>query len=193
MTKLFATLSLVFVFGLVISACAAPPIEEMSRAQDAVARAENDADAVAYAGSVIIRARDALDKMQSEADAKRYEEAKEYAATAIRNAEQAIADGKIGAERARNEALSLINSLGAPLAETSGAINSAKEVPDIALDFNSLSQDMDKAYRTYDDAWQNFQEENYRDALAGGQNVRSSLSAINTKLNEAAQDISRKK
>ena len=174
-------------------ACATPPVEEMNRAQNAVTRAENDPDAVAYAGGAIIRARDALEKMQSEADAKRYDEAKEYAAAATRNAEQAITDGKIGAELARNQALSLINSLGEPLAETADAISTAREVPNITVDFDTLSQDLDAAYSTYDDAWQNFQDENYQDAIDESQNVRSTISSINTILSEAAQDTSRKK
>ena len=191
--KRLITLSVFLILGLAISACATPPIDDMNRAQDAVLRAENDADAVVYAGNVLIRARNALARMQTEADAKRYEEAKTYAGEAIRYSEQAIADGKYGAERARQEAAALLNSLGGSLEETSGAISAAREAPDISLDFDAVSQSMDSTRQSYDDALQSLQAENYLDAIAEGRSVSSSLSSINTMLNEAAQDANRKK
>ena len=181
------------VFGLIMAGCAKPPVEEMNKAQDAVLRAENDADAVTYAGNTLIRAREALVKMQGEADAKRYEAAKNFAAEAVSNAEKAIADGKAGAMRARDEATNLISSLSGPLAETANAIEAAKQVKNIKLDFNELSSDMDTARRGYDEARQSLISNNYRDASAKSQTVRTLLAGINAKITNAAVAESRKK
>ena len=182
----------IIVFGLILAACAMPPTEEMNRAQDAVIRAENDADAVKYAGNTLIRASDALTRMQSEADAKRYDAAKNYAAEAITNAERAIADGKTGAARAKDEATLLLNSLPGPLAETASALSAARQVKNINLDFEALSGDLDSARRTYGEAQQNLAANNYRDAIIKGQSVRSALSDINARISEAAVETSRK-
>jgi hypothetical protein len=192
MKRIISTLTVVFIVVLVLSACAAPPMEEMQKARDAVFRAENDADAVAYAGNLVIRARDALTRMESEADSKRYDAAKEFAAEAINNAERAVAEGQSAKERSRSEAAALLDALQNLLTETQSAINAARGVPNILLDFNALAQDMEQALRIYDEARQSFQAGDYRDAAAKGQSVRSLLSDINTRINEAAFDTSRK-
>ena len=190
MKKIAIALTVLFI--LAIASCASPPIEEMNRARDAVTMAENDANAVIYAGQTIDRAKDALSMMQGEAEAKRYDEAKNYANEAIMNAERAIADGKNGRDRAREEAISLLNSLSGPLAEAQNALNAAREVPNLLLDFDAVERDMNLARRTYDEARQSFQNENYLDAVAQAQSVRSLLASINTRINEAAMDTNRK-
>jgi F0F1-type ATP synthase membrane subunit b/b' len=181
------------ILGFIMAACAKPPVEEMNRAQDAVIRAENDAEAAAYAGNTLDRAREALVKMQSEAGAKRFEAAKDYAAQAVSEAEKAITDGKTGAVRAREEAANLIDSLPGPLAETAHALEAARKVQNIKLDFNALSNDMDTARRGYDEARESLLAGKYREAIARGQNVRSLLFGINARMSEAAQAESRKK
>ena len=178
-------LALAAIFAVLLSACATPPTEEMNKAHDAVMRAENDSDAVTYAGSTLIRARDALTRMQTEADAKRYDAAKNYATEAVNLAESAIADGRTGAARARDEADNLLRSLQVPLAETSNALDTAQQ-NDMKLDYDTLSGDMENANRTYSDARQNLEDENYGDATAKGQAVRGILSSINSSLNDAA-------
>jgi len=182
-----------FVLGFIVAGCAKPPVDEMNKAQDAVIRAENDADAVTYAGTTLIRAREALTKMQSEADAKRYEAAKDLAAEAVSNAEKAIEDGKTGAVRARDEATNLISSLAGPLEETAKSLEAAKHVQNIKLDFDALSVDMDTARKDYDDARQSLLAGNYRDSSAKSQTVRSLLAGINARITDAAQAESRKR
>jgi mannitol-specific phosphotransferase system IIBC component len=164
----------------------------MNRAHDAVIRAENDADAVTYAPNILIRARDALTRMENEADAKRYDAAKNFAAEAINNAERAITEGRTGAGRAREEATRLIDSLSGLLAETLSAINAAREIQGIQLDFDALMNEMDLARRAYEAARQSIQANNFLEAINQGQTVRSLLSGINTMLTGAAQVISRK-
>ena len=192
MKKLIIILPVILACGLFMAACAKPPTDDMNKANDAVTRAENDADAVTYAGDTVARARDALTKMQSEADAKRYDSAKNYAADAVSNAEKAIADGKAAAARARDEAASLISSLSGPLAETSNSIDAARNVKNIKLDFDSLSKDMDTARQTYSDAQQALAANNFKDAVTRGQSVRSLLSGINSQITDATLAASRK-
>ena len=185
-------ITILVVIILALAACAAPPVEDMQKAQDAVMRAESDADAVAYAGSSIVRARDALTRMQDEAEAKRYDAAKNFAVEAVSYAEQAIADGRTGVARAMDEAANLINSLAGPLAETAGALNAVRSVEGIQLDFDSLVRDLSTAQNTYDEAWQSFNADNYRDTIEKGQAVRSMLADINARITDAAIVTSRK-
>ena len=185
-------LAAVFILVLAFSACASPPIEEMQKAQDAVTRAENDADAVTYAGNLVTHARDSLTRMQSEADSKRYDAAKEFAAEAINSAERAITEGQSAKERSKAEAGALLDNVQNSLAETSNAIDNARNIPDIQLDFDALAQDKDEAHETYGEARQSYQDGDNPDAIAKGQAVRDILSDINTKVNEAAFDTSRK-
>ena len=189
---------LYFIFPVIISicfftACSMPPTEEMNKAVDAVIRAENDADAVAFAPNTLIRARDTLVRMQSEADAKRYDEAKSFAAEAIALAERAISDGKTGAGMAKNEAADIINSVSGLLGETKSAFNTAKAAGDLDLDFDSLLTDMSFAQIDYDEAVQDFEAGNFKDAIDGSQIVRSQLSDINTRINNAAYIVVRTK
>jgi len=192
MKRIIGTLAVIFIMVLAFSSCSSPPTEEMQKAQDAVIRAENDADAVTYAGNTVIHARDALTRMQSEADSKRYDVAKQFAAEAINNAEKAIADGQSAKERSKAEAAALLDNVQSSLTETSSAISNARDVPDIQLDFDSLTQDTHEARETYDEAQQSFQAGDNPDAIAKGENARAILSDVNSKINEAAFDSSRK-
>ena len=185
-------LSALLVFGLILVACATPPVEEMDRAHDAVIRAESDPNAVNYAGHLLTLARDALTRMQSEADARRFEAARNFAAEAINLAERAITEGGIGAARARAEAENLLDILSAPLAETTNAVNAARQAGNLDLDFDALSGDLDLARRSYNNGRQSFVENNYNDAITLGNNARAILSDINGRLNNAAQLVVRK-
>jgi len=192
MKRIINTFAVVFTLVLAFSACAAPPLEEMQKAQDAVTRAENDADAVTYAGNLIIRARDALTRMQSEADSKRYDTAKEFAAEAINNAERAISEGQSAKERSKTDAAALLDSLQSSLAETQNALNRARDVPNIILDFNDLSNDLNEAHKIYNEARQDFQVGNNLEAVEKGQSVRALLSDIDSRISGAAFETSRK-
>jgi len=191
MKKIGIILLIMLVAGL-MSACSTPPKEEMEKAHDAVIRAENDADAVNFASNTIIRAREALARMEEEAGAKRYEAAKTYAAEAVTLAERAIAEGKTGLSRARNEAENLLNSLVIPLAETSNSLDAAWRTENLRLNFAALEADMVAANKTYGDARQSLGNDRYREAISQGQTVRSLLAGINSALTEGVQAVARK-
>jgi len=184
--------SVLLTFGLLLSACATPPTDEMNKAHDAVTQAENDADAVTYAGNTLIRAREALTKMQNEVDAKRYDTAKNYASEAISLAEKAISDGRTGAARAKIDAENLYRSLGTPLAETASALNTVKQADDPIVDVEALSEDMDVAHRSYNEAGQSLEAGDYQDTVTKSQDVRAILADINSNITEAAVAGSRK-
>ena len=193
MKKSQAIFLVITIMAFTLSACAKPPVEEMSAAQDAVTRAENNAGAVTYAGNTLIRARDALARMQEEANAKRYDEAKNFAAEATALAERAIAEGQAGITRARNEAALLLNNLSSPLAETANALNAARQAGDLDLDYDTLSGEMDQARDNYSEAQQSLAANDFNNATTKVQDVRSLLSDINASLSEAALASSRKK
>jgi hypothetical protein len=193
MKKILSTLLAALALGMICAACSTPPTEDMNKAVDAVTKAENDSDAVTYAGNTLIRARDALTQMQSEADSKRYESAKNYAAEAITAAEKAIADGKTGAARTREEAASLLNSLRPEIAQTENDLIAAKAVPRIQLDVKTLDQDLTDAKSAFADANSSLNINNYRDAVAKAQPIRPLLSGIRSRITDATQALSRKK
>jgi hypothetical protein len=178
---------------LIMGGCAKPPTEEMNNAVAAVTRAENDADAVTYAGSTLVRARESLTRMQTEADSKRYDAARSYAAEAIAAADKAVTDGRAGAVRAREEAASLIASLGPAITETGEAIRAAKAARKLNVDFAGVDRDFEAARRSVDQAEVSLAGNNYQDALDKGRSARTGLSDINMRLSQAATAASRKK
>jgi hypothetical protein len=179
--------------ALIIVACKTPPTDEMNQAIDAVTRAENDADAITYAGSTLTRARDALTRMQAEAESKRYDSAKSYAAEAVTAAEKAITDGKTGAARAREEAASLINGIKPEIAQTEGELTAAKQVKGIQLDFDILDRDLATAKTAAAAAQTSFDAANFRDVAPQIQRARPILASIRTRISDAAIATSRKK
>jgi hypothetical protein len=179
---------LVFYLG----GCAKPPTEEMNNAAAAVTRAENDADAVTYAGNTLIRARDTLTRMEIEAEAKRYDAARALATEAISAADKAIADGRAGAERARAEAAALVSGLRTSLAETEAALNAARQVRNIKLDFDALSQELAGVRGTVEEAERAQLASNYQNAREKAQGVRSALGNINIQISDATRAVSRK-
>jgi hypothetical protein len=179
------------VFALFLG-CAKPPAAEMNNAIEALTRAENDADAALYAANTLARARDAVKRMQAEADSKRYDAAKTYAAEAVAAADKAIADGRAGAARAREEAAALVAELPPAIAETEQGLRSGRQA-NLALDFPALNQDLNAARLNANQAEAALAGNLYQDALEKGRNARAGLSDINQKLSAAATAVSRKK
>ncbi|MDR1617653.1 MAG: hypothetical protein LBS06_01240 [Treponema sp.] len=180
-------------FSLLFAGCAKPPTAEMEAAEAAVAGAENDADAVAYAGGSLIRARDALSRMQEEASAKRYDAARTYAAAAVAATEKALADGKTGAALTKEEASTLIAGLRERIPETERNLKQAESAGNLNLDFDLLERDFESARRDAAGAELSLAEENYPEALRQGRGVRGALSDIDARIAGAAVMVSRKK
>jgi hypothetical protein len=183
----------ILILALTLGGCAKPPTVEMEAAVQAVTRAENDPDAIAYGGTSLARAREALARMQEEAAAKRYDAAKTLAIEAAGAAEKAVSDGRAGAARARQEAANLINGLRVPLAETENAINAAKRVSNIQIDFDLIDQEYETARETVDQAQVSLSNNNFKDVTEKCQTVRAALSGINSRLADASQAVFRKK
>ncbi len=177
----FAILS---IFAALFAGCAKPPLEEMENAKEAVFRAENDADAVAFGATHISRARDALRRMQVEADSKRYESAKTYAAEAVMAAERAITEGKSAASRVRNEAELLLTGLAAEIEETARNLNGARYA-NMNLDYEQLNSDLSSARNDADTAERERANGRYQAALDNGKKARSTLGSINEKISAA--------
>jgi hypothetical protein len=189
--KFAGVISILLVFTLAMS-CAKPPTAEMNTAIEAVTRAENDPDAALYAGNSLARARDSLHRMQTEAEAKRYDAAKNYAAEAVAAADKAIADGRTGAARAREEAAMLVAKLPPAIAETEQSIRAAQEKK-LALNFDAINQDFDAARRNADQAQTALSGSRYQDALNRGRDAQAGLGDIKQRLSGAATAASRKK
>jgi flagellar biosynthesis/type III secretory pathway protein FliH len=164
----------------------------MNNAVEAVTRAENDSDAVTYAGNLLARARDALTQMHAEASSKRYESAKSYAAEAIATAERAISEGRAGATRSRNDAAALLSELNTLAEDTRQGIDAARSAG-LSLNYNQVEQDYDTARNTTDQAQGAYTGGRYQDSINLGRTARSGFADINRQLSEAATEIARKK
>jgi PBP1b-binding outer membrane lipoprotein LpoB len=189
------TLSIFFaalVLAMLATGCTKPPTEEMNNAIEAVTRAENDVDAVTYAGNSIARAKEALANMKTEADSKRYDAAKNYANEAINAAERAISEGRTGAERARSEAVALVSQLRPLIAETEQGLHAA-EAAKLALDFDALERELDNAVYNTDEAEAAIRNARYAIALERGRTARMGLNSINQQLSMGTLAVSRKK
>jgi lipopolysaccharide export LptBFGC system permease protein LptF len=186
-------LAITLMLTALLGGCAKPPTEEMENAEAALTRAENDPDAVAYGNASIIRARDALANMHTEAAAKRYDAAKSYAQDVINAAERAIADGKTGSQRAREEASASLNGARASLGETQRNIDAAKEVTGIQLDFNGIDGDYAAARNQTDQAQNALNAADYKGSLERSQSARSLLGDINARISQASIATSQKK
>jgi flagellar biosynthesis/type III secretory pathway protein FliH len=192
MKPTFYTLCIALILAMFTIGCATPPTDEMNRATEAVTRAENDNNAVTYAGGSIARAKDALARMNAEADAKNYDSARSYAAEAITAAERAINDGRAEADRARNEAGTFITNLKPLLEETEQGINAARKAR-LPLDFKSIDNDFDEARSNTAQAEAAYAASRYRDAIARGQAARWGLNDINQQLSTATLAVTRRK
>jgi hypothetical protein len=193
MKKLSYTVLCLAALALLAAGCAKPPRAEMEAAEAAVTRAENDADAVTYAGSSLIRARDALSRMREEAAAKRHDAARTYAAEAAAAAEKAMADGKTGAALTKEEASALIAGLREQIPGTERNLRQAESAGSLGLDFDGLSRDFESARRDAAGAELSLAEENYPEALRRGRGARGALSDIDARIAGAAAAVSRKK
>jgi len=180
----------VFACILLAAACAKPPTAEMDNATEAVARAENDADAVLYAANSVARARDALDRMRKEADSKNYDAAKTYAAEAVTAAEKALADGRAGAIRARDEAAELVAGLRPAIEETEQGLRNARPT---GLDLAALNRELNEVKGDTDQAEAALSDSRYQQALEKGRSAQAGLSDINRQLTDAVMAASRKK
>ncbi|MDR2748080.1 MAG: DUF4398 domain-containing protein [Treponema sp.] len=179
--------------SILAAGCAKPPTEEMENAASAVTRAENDPDAVTYAGATLTRARDALNRMRTEAESKRYDAAKSYAAEAVSAAEKAIADGRAAAALVREEASTLLGQVKTSLEETGESLENAKEIRNTGLDFDTLDQDYGSAQRSTAQAEVSLAGNKYQDSIEKSRIARGILSGIDTKLAGAVTSVSRKK
>jgi hypothetical protein len=187
--------AILLLFGLVIAlgACAKPPTAEMEAAEAAVTRAENDPDAAAYADSALARARNALTRAQTEVKAKRYDSAKTYAAEAVSTAEKAVSDGRAAAARAKEEAGALLTQVKELLTDTENALENAKTVPLVQLDFPALTGDLDGARNNISQADAANNTNRPREALDKGRAARSALGDIQNKIGDGVRAVSRKK
>lgn len=180
------------ILAVLVLNCAKPPIEEMDSAREAVLRAENDKEASQYAGNSLAKARDALKKMEDEANSKRYDAARTYAAEAFAAAEKAIADGKTGAARAREQAASMLDGLAPAIDEAEHNLNAAGAAG-IDLDYQQLNIELDGARRNLDLAEADSEMGRYQDAVDRGRDARVSVGGVNQQISNASTAVSRKK
>jgi hypothetical protein len=184
----------VLLTALLIYGCAKPPTEEINNAEEAVAVAESNNNAVNYAGHLLEQAKNALFYMREEAAAKNYDLAKKYAAEAVELAGLAIKEGDNAAKdvKLKDEASLVIEGLETNVDETEQIINAAR-TGGLELDYDSICLEFDAVCQIMGQAQQSFLENKYQDVIVKGKTIRANLDLINQQLSEAATIISRKK
>ena len=173
--------------------CAKPPVAEMEAANQALVKAEADADARLYAPDSLTKARDLIARMKAGSDEKRYDDAKTLAAEAVVAAEKAIQDGAAGKAKAKSDATSLIATVKSTLAEVQQAFAAARKVRGIKLDTGAVDAGLKDAAAALAGAESDNAKADYKAALAKAQGARSSLAALQKLVTDAVQATSRKK
>jgi hypothetical protein len=181
-------LGLVFLGG-----CDNPPTTEIQAAEAAVARAENDPDAAAYAEDTLSLARNALSRAHTEMDAKRYDSAKIYAEEAINAAERAISEGRAASPRSKEDADTLLAQVKRLLAETEAALESAKKLPDVQLDFPALTDSVDNARNDISQAESANNDSRPQESLEKSRSARAALGDVQNRIGEGVRGANRKK
>ncbi|AEJ20586.1 DUF4398 domain-containing protein [Gracilinema caldarium] len=178
---------------VVLFSCAKPPTAEMDAATAAVAKAQSDPNVTLYAPESLKRATDSLTKMKAEADAKRYDTAKALAQETIKLADQAIADGSTGLERAKDEAAGLIASCKSLVLEVTNTLNGAKKVARVKLNVTDITKQFNNAKATLASAEKDQGDGNFKGAIDKGKSARTTLSDILSTISGAVQAASKKK
>ena len=176
-----------------VGSCAKPPDAEMEAATAAVGRAEADADARQYASESVARAKNLLARMQAEAEAKRYDSARTAAQEAADAADKAITDGAAAKTRAQEETASFISAAKSLLAEAERALNAAKQLRGIAIDFDATAGELSEVGGTIAAAETDMANGAFSAAGTKAQSARSAISAIQLRVSDAVQAASRRK
>jgi len=92
---------------VLVTGCAQPPTEEISKADKAIAEAKAK-EANLYAEAALKKAEDALKKAKDQVAAKQYKEAKEAALDAANLGQQAVAAVEAGKAKMKEEAAKLV-------------------------------------------------------------------------------------
>jgi hypothetical protein len=174
------------------SGCAKPPVEEMEAAREAVTRAENNANAVNYAGDGVRRAQSALQRMTDEANAKRYDAAKSAAAEAVAAAEKAIIDGQVASAKAADDASGLIVTAKTEIQAAEQALDAAWKGGVKNVNFTSLNSAAGDAWKSVEQAEMSLAQGRARDAVNEAEQARQSAALISLALSEGVRAGSRK-
>jgi len=182
-----------FALTLALGSCAKPPKAELDAAVAAYARAEKDADAVAYAPDSLKRAKDLLARLQSEYAAKKYDSAKTLAAETTQAAEKAIADGKANKERMKGTAAALVETVKSAIVEAEKALAAAKKAKGVKLDFNALAAELETIKASVTQAEADFGRADYKSATEKLQAAQTRIADLTNTVAEAVRAVSKKK
>jgi hypothetical protein len=182
-------------FALVLgfAACAKPPQAEMDAAKAVVAKAQSNADVVAYAPDTLKRSQDILARMQSEAQARKYDKAKASAQEAKTAAENAENEAKANKERVKSESQALIEAVKKAFPDLDKVVTQAKKVRGVKIDFKAVAKERESAKALASEAEASFGEGNYITAKGKASDAQTSIADIQKRISEAVQALSRKK
>ena len=179
--------------AMAVVSCAKPPVAEMEAANQAMTRAESNADARDYAPESLSKARDLIARMKADADEKRYDEAKALAAEAAQAADKAIQDGASAKAKAKSDSSALVATVKSTLAEIQASFAAARKVRRIQLDIAGIDKGIKESAAAVAAAESDVAKGDYKAASTKAQGARSSLAGIQKLISDAVQAASRKK
>lgn len=176
-----------------IAACAQPPEEEMAAARQAVGEAAGDPDVRQYAPRTLDEAKRLLSEMETASENRQYDSARSLAGEARSAAERAVQDAAGAKSSARNRAETAVAGAITALEEARDALNNARGVSGIRLDFQTVRGDLETQAREITAAESAIQNEQFSDAESRADNVRSSIADVVRRISSAVRAASGKK
>ena len=185
-------ITLITIAAVLIAACAQPPEEEMAAARQAVGEAAGNPDVRQFAPRSLDEAQRLLSEMESASKNQEYDSARSLAGEARNAAEKAVQDAANAKSSARSRAETAVAAAGAELEEARDALNDARNVPGVRLDFQAVRGELDTHAETVATAETAIRNEQFADAEAGAESVRSSISDVLRRISNAVRAASRK-
>jgi len=187
-----ARIALVTITVVAVAACAQPPEEEMAAARQAVERAEANSDVSRYAPETIQEARQLLSDMEAAAENEEYESALSLADDARNTADQAVQDAEAAKAAARDRAQQAVATAGEALEEALTALNDARDVSGIDLDFQATAGELAAADDAVTAAESHLNGEQYPEAENTAEEARSLISDTMRHISNAVRAASSK-
>lgn len=187
-------LILVLALAFVAVACAKPPEQDMTAAQQAITDA-NTAEAGTYAKDALASAQAQMDSAKAEIEAQKqkwfpnYDKAKEMLTAAKSGAEQAKTQAVANKEQAKNDATAAIAEAKTAIDTATATLAGAPKGKGTKADLDQYTADLEAAKASVADAEAKMGTENYNEALDAARGARDKANQINSDIMAAMEKV----
>ena len=185
-------IALIPIVIVLVAACGQAPEEEMAAARQAVEEAAANPDVGRYAPQSLEKARQLLSEMEAAAENGEHDSARSLAREASDAAERAVQEAEAAKARARNDAEAAVSAASTALEEARNALDDARSVPGIRLDFQAARSDLESGASEVAAAEADLRDELFSESETKAENARASISNVVRRISDAVQAASRK-